>query len=182
MYITAAMDAMIGFAVSACLAALTVLVIRRLIRMPAVPNLDRLSRFTADAYRPLARLLSTDDIAFLRSMPGHRPAKERMFRRERYRLFRLYLLGANADFRALKNAALYLAAQNPGPAPGLSRELSWLTARFQMERFRLQLRGWLYLAGWDGGAAAGSRAFQALESLRCAHRQVQSLVPASRAA
>ena len=81
---------------------------RRMLRsgMPA-------SEFTPERYEPMIRLLSNDDLAFLRrrTCPGSGIAAR--WDKVRRRVFRLYLNDLAADFRGLHAEARALVAESP---------------------------------------------------------------------
>jgi len=51
-----------------------------------------------EKYRPMERLLQSDDFCFLASQPGYSPQLGRRFRTERRRVFRAYFRGLKRDF------------------------------------------------------------------------------------
>lgn len=75
----------------------------------ARPSIE-LAQFSIARYEPIPRLLTPEDLDFLKSLPGYRPEIGEKLRRERMRIFRLYLVDLAADFRALHNAAREMVA------------------------------------------------------------------------
>lgn len=61
--------------------------------------------FSVERYRPLARLFSPDDYAFLAAQPGFRPEIACRLRAARRRIFRLYLRSIRRDFDRLHATA-----------------------------------------------------------------------------
>ncbi len=118
---------------SICLALITLWVLRLLasIRVCGVDP-DWLQTFTVTAYRPMARLLSEEDIHFLRSQPGYRPEMEKWLRRERRRLYRLYLQSLAKDFNRIHLALRMALLTAPEDQPELARALVRQKVRFVM--------------------------------------------------
>ena len=91
--------------------------------------------FSFARYEPMARLLSDEDFLFLKAQPGFRPEMGRKFRRERRRIFRLYLHELARDFHRLH-------AQARVAVSTLAAEHSALVGVL----FRGQLRFWYEMA------------------------------------
>ncbi len=102
--------------------------------------------FSATKYRPMARLLSEDDIRFLESQPGFHPSMIRTLRRDRRRVFRSYLRSLRRDFNRLyvtaKQAALY-----SDPADGLAPAILRQRLAFYQASLLVEVRLALYTAG-----------------------------------
>lgn len=83
----------------------------------------------------LSRLLSAKDITFLRTLPGYKPAIERKLRKDRRRIFRLYLKEMVGDYRQILRLA------RVRPLRDLGRVSDDATKRImaQARRFRWQL-------------------------------------------
>ena len=71
----------------------------------ALPGLHRSAGF----YRPMTRLFSSQDLAFLQDQAGFRPAMKRRLRLERRRVLSLYLREVRNDFMALEKACRSMA-------------------------------------------------------------------------
>jgi hypothetical protein len=86
-------------------------------------------------YAVLSRLLSGKDITFLRTLPGYKPAIERKLRRDRRRIFRLYLKEMVGDYRQILRLA------RVRPLRDLGRVSDDATKRIMAQalRFRWQL-------------------------------------------
>lgn len=69
--------------------------------------------FSPAKYEPLARLAVVDDLAFLSSLPGYRRAIGAKLRRERCRIFRMYLRELADDFHGLHARARDMVAESP---------------------------------------------------------------------
>jgi hypothetical protein len=96
-------------------------------------------------YKPLLRLLSEDDFAFLRSQPGFRPGIAKRLRSRRVAAFRGYLVHLEAEFLVLHLALRLMNLYAPQDRPDLARELikQRLVFSFRMAevRFRLAFLG-----------------------------------------
>ena len=78
----------------------------------AWPDGDVSPNFSLDRYQPMGRLLDEEDLVFLKSQPGYRAEMGVRWRRERRRIFRLYLDELKDDFRRLHAQARELVAQS----------------------------------------------------------------------
>jgi hypothetical protein len=66
--------------------------------------------FSPARYEPMARLLAEDDFVFLAAQPGYRPEIGTKLRRDRRRIFRLYLRALACDFHRLHAHAREMVA------------------------------------------------------------------------
>src|ERR1051326_5337721 len=57
--------------------------------------------FSLPRYDVMSRLLSGDDLEFLKSQPGYRPKIGARFARDRKKIFRMYLQALAVDFHQL---------------------------------------------------------------------------------
>lgn len=92
----------------------------------------------------MAALLADDDLAFLQAQPGYRAAIGARWKRERRRLFRLYLQELKSDFRGLHAQAREMIAQSGAESAGLvevllKQQMIFLRATVALE-FRLALQ------------------------------------------
>jgi hypothetical protein len=74
------------------------------------PEPDQAEGFSLGRYEPMVRLLSEDDLVFLAAQPGYRPEIGAKLRRERRRIFRLYLQDLAQDFHRLHAEARTMVA------------------------------------------------------------------------
>src|SRR5579863_311793 len=88
---------------------LTRMLLRRR-RGAATLDSDETDGFSLDRYQPMERLMAEEDLAFLKSQPGYRAEMGVRWKRERRRIFRLYLAELKADFRRLHIHARELVA------------------------------------------------------------------------
>ncbi len=79
--------------------------------------------FSMVRYQPMTRLLVSDDLDFLAAQPGCRPETLARLRRDRRRIFRMYLRDLAADFQALHAEARKMAASSPEPQTQLIASL-----------------------------------------------------------
>lgn len=79
---------------------------------PAACLESDLADFSLACYEPMTRLLTGQDLDFLKAQPGYRPEVGQKFLRERRRIFRLYLTDLAADFRALHACARQMVANS----------------------------------------------------------------------
>ncbi len=85
--------------VTALLWVLTRMMLRR--RSFAALGSNETDDFSLDRYQSMGRLMGEEDLVFLKSQPGYRPEIGERWKRERRRIFRLYLAELKADFRRL---------------------------------------------------------------------------------
>ncbi len=88
--------------------------------------------FSVSRYQPMEYLLSEEDFAFLVSQPGYEPDIGARWKRERRRIFRLYLDELKRDFQRLHAEARVMAAN----ADGESSELVGILMRQQVTFWR----------------------------------------------
>ncbi|HEX5431162.1 MAG TPA: hypothetical protein VFW83_04300 [Bryobacteraceae bacterium] len=74
---------------------------------------DAAGDFTLERYAPMARLLSGEDLEFLRERRECAPHLAARWERARKRIFRMYLRDLAADFQCLHARARALAAESP---------------------------------------------------------------------
>jgi len=101
---------------------------------------------SVERYRPMARLLSHDDLSFLRTQPGYTPQMEARLRTQRCRIFLAYLRNLESDFARVCAALRILLAKADHDRPDLGATL--IRASFQfalgasMARVQVQLYRW----------------------------------------
>lgn len=66
-----------------------------------------------ERYRPMARLLDTEDLNFLASQPAYQPEMRTRLEDSRRRIFRMYLGELSVDFHRLHAAARRMVAEAP---------------------------------------------------------------------
>ncbi len=122
---------------------LTRMILRRRQSAPALDS-DEAAGFSLDRYQPMGRLMAEEDLVFLKSQPGYRAEMGERWKRERRRIFRLYLAELKADFRRLHARARELvAASGADSAPLLEilmkQQFTFMMATTALE-FRLMLQ------------------------------------------
>jgi hypothetical protein len=125
-----------------------ILLIRTLTRFNQVRSLsmETVAELSIDRYRPMLRLLSDDDLRFLRVQPGFTPDMASQLRRQRCKIFRGYLKCLEMDFRsvcgALKLLLLESRYDRPDLASTLVRAQVSFAAGLAAVQFRLVLFQW----------------------------------------
>ncbi len=92
---------------------LAIVLVRLMMYRAAGPDSDDTQEFSLERYQVMARLTSEEDFQFLAAQPGFRKPTGARLRRERRRIFRMYLSSLALDFRALHAAARELVADSP---------------------------------------------------------------------
>ena len=101
---------------------------------------DEISNFDLAHYEPMNRLLTGSDFEFLSSQPGYRPGIGRRFRRNRRRIFRLYLRELTGEFHQLHAAARKAVAVSPAEHAEFVGALLLQQVVFWRTLFLLELR------------------------------------------
>ena len=147
------------------LAAASAAVLRRLWACPELPDFNALRESPEVKYAAMARLLSQDDLRFLRSQPGFGRDSERKFRRERARIFRAYCHSMSQDFSLVMSAARVIAATGQN-SQDVSGDLITMQFAFQSTLWRATWAAWLFERGWNPAAVSTAPAVDALSRLR----------------
>jgi len=142
---------------------------------------DWLKRFSVASYRPMERLLSEDDIRFLRSQPGYVPGMEKVFRARRRKIFRLYLAKLRRDFGRLHLALRLMVLHAPQDNPELAKTLVKQKFVFLAGLLAVHVRLSLYALGLGWGGVDASGLVRILDTMR-AELQNLMLAPAPVAA
>lgn len=130
--------------------------------------------FSFARYEPMARLMSEEDLLFLKSQPGFRPEIGKRFNRERRRIFRLYLQELAADFHRLHAHARGIVANLPADHSPMVGMLIRQQIRFWYEMAAVEMQLSLDLTG-----AGSNRARGLVEALAAMHAEVSRVaVPA----
>jgi hypothetical protein len=119
------------------------------------------SSLTADRYRPMLRLLSNDDLAFVSSADGK---LRRALRARRRELFRGYLRCLTRDYAHLLAGVRQVMVQSGSDRPDLARALAKNRVLFAIAMCRIEFSLALHAAGI--GKVDISGMVQALETLR----------------
>ena len=103
--------------------------------------------FKLENYEPMESLLAEEDLMFLQSQPGYRPEMGARWKRERRRIFRLYLAELKRDFWRLHAQARNLVAHSDAGSPDLVTALLRQLWTFRWAMAGLQMRLALDWAG-----------------------------------
>jgi len=105
----------IGASIAAALlaVALGILLVRMLSYRRPVSSEDIPPEFSLSRYQPMTQIMSGEDAQFLCERPVVSPTTQKRFKRNRRRIFRLYLRELTADFEALHGRAREIVADSP---------------------------------------------------------------------
>jgi hypothetical protein len=103
--------------------------------------------FSLVHYEPMARLLSREDLRFLAAQRGCRPHIVAKLRRDRRRIFHMYLHELAGEFQALHATARKMAATCPEEHSALIRSLMRQQVTFWMAILGIETRLLLPRAG-----------------------------------
>jgi hypothetical protein len=142
--------------------ALTRMLLRR--RSAATLDSDETDDFSLDRYQPMGRLMAEEDLVFLKSQPGYRAEMGARWKRERRRIFRLYLAELKADFRGLHAHARKLVAASGADSAGLVEVLMKQHFTFMMATTTLEVR--LALQWIGGGRVDITPLIELVEAMR----------------
>jgi hypothetical protein len=144
------MELVIGISVVTCLA--LGLVLPLLLRRVAVSGAslpvtsEWIDELSVERYRPMIRLLDSEDLEFLRSQPGFTPKMATKLRIQRCQIFLEYLRCLNNDFARVSAAIKVLMLQSRNDRPDLAAALVRHQATFicgmAVVKFRLGLYRW----------------------------------------
>lgn len=138
---------------------------------------DRLLELSAEAYRPMLRLLNDEDIQFLRSQSGFTPAIEAALRINRCRIMRAYVRAMRADFGLICAALKIVMAQSQCDRPDLASALVRSQLLFTWGVIVVEVRLLLFRHGFAGlDVTSPFTVFDGMLS------QLQTLAPAANAA
>lgn len=130
--------------------------------------------FSAERYAPLSYLLSSEEFAYLRSLPGYQPAVERQMRSSRARICRLFLQEMKDDFMRLQAVGQALTVAGKC-TPEFREQL--LRQRVQFSRAWWSVR--VQLACWQIGIGSVDVS-SLLDAMRASAAKVEfAFVPAS---
>jgi hypothetical protein len=120
--------------------------------------------FSLERYRPMERLLSGEDLRFLRQAPGYSPKLGARWRKQQLRLVGMYLGELRRDFRELHREARAIVANSRQESPDLIRALVAQRVKFEFAAANLEMRILLAQCGLTNVNAAPIIAL--VESLR----------------
>jgi hypothetical protein len=125
---------------------------------------DWINELSAERYRPMTRLLRTDELSFLRSHAGFTAIPASQFRKQRAQVFRGYLRCLHRDFQRISMAIRVLMVQSRDDRPDLARVLVRRRAIYTVAAAVVHARLHLYQWGICEVDATGlMRTFEALQ-------------------
>jgi hypothetical protein len=133
-----------------------------------------IEELSIERYRPMLRLLDSEDLEFLRSQPGYSPRVEANLRAQRCQIFRDYLRSLNADFRRVCMALKLIMAQSRQDRPDLASALIHHQIMFTSGMIEIQVR--LVLYRWGIGTVDVSSVVQIFDVMRL---ELRTLMPAT---
>jgi hypothetical protein len=153
-----------------------VFTIRWLTRSPQAALLPAgtLEELSVDRYRPMLRLLSDEDLQYLRVQPGFTPEMASQLRRQRCTIFRGYLKCLVTDFGCVCGALKMLMLQSRYDRPDLASTLVRTQVQFAVSLAAVRVR--LALFEWGLCAVDGSNLLSLFDAMRL---ELRTLVPAT---
>ena len=133
-----------------------------------------IDELSIERYRPMARLLLSSDIEFLRSQPACSSKTVRHFRRQRCQIFRAYLRCLQNDFARVCCALKLILLQSQEDRPELATLLLRHQINFACGMLLVYCRLALYSWGICGVDVA--RLVKSFDSMRL---ELRSLLPAA---
>ena len=120
--------------------------------------------FKLENYEPMESLLAEEDLLFLQSQPGYHPGMGARWKRERRRIFRLYLAELKRDFWRLHAQARNLVAHSPEGSSELVTALMGQVWTFRWAMAGLEMR---LALDWAGiGRVDAAPLLELLEAMR----------------
>jgi len=114
-----------------------------------------LDGFSIKSYAPMERLLDKNDLVFLASQPGYRPAIGKRLMTERRKIFRAYLRLLVRDFNQLIGIGKFMVVYSNQDQREFARSLWRQQVQFYAGVGALQLQLALYPLGWRSADARG---------------------------
>ncbi len=124
-----------------------------LLKTPEVTEQERKipeEPFSLERYEPMRRLLSAEDLEFLRRRTRIGEDAIRKLQQDRYRIFRAYLRELSADFGRLHAQARQIAASVPESEAHVVDHLIQVQIRFKVSVALVQMRLRLHEASGHG--------------------------------
>jgi hypothetical protein len=166
---------------AAVIGAVYVLVSRRISTIQRGPDgpADWNLEISVDRYQPMLRLLSEDDIDFLRSQPAGSTALVKRLRRQRYRIFRSYLGSLQRDFHHGCEVLTFLLLQSQSDRRDIFRALFLSRVKFSLAVLRVHWR--LLLYRWNIAPVPAGHLTGLVECLRLEHFAINPASDGARA-
>ena len=131
-----------------------------------------IDELSVERYRPMLRLLSEDDLQFLRSQPGFTSQWEARHRKQRCQVFRGYLSVLENDFKRVCLAIKFLMVHSQHDRPDLAATLIRSQLAFAGGMVMVQCR--LVLYRWGLGAVDVADLIKLFDGMRL---ELRILVP-----
>ena len=129
---------------------------------------------SVERYRPMMRLLDSEDLEFLRLQPGFTPQIATRLRIQRCRIFRGYLRCLSDDFAQVCTAMKIVLLQSRDDRPDLAKALVRQQALFAAGMAAVHVR--LFLYRWGLCSADVTGLVKIFDGMRL---ELQTLVPAT---
>ena len=157
-----------------CITVLLVTIIRLRIRNGASgrAHADGAAVFSLDRYRPMQRLLSEQDMLFLKRSPGYTKQMGKRWKRHQLVLFKMYLRELRLDFYKLHAEARSIVADTGMESSDLVRQLIRQRIQFEYATAKVELQ--ISLAGFGMGAVSARPLLKTVEMMR---KQLQTMAP-----
>jgi len=172
------MELVIGISVVTCLAlalALPLLLRKVAVAGSSLPlTAEWIDELSVERYRPMFRLLDSEELNFLRCQPGFTPEMATKVRIQRCQIFRGYLRCLNADFERVSAAIKVLMLQSRHDRPDLAAALVRHQVTFFWAMQTVQFR--LILFRWGLGGVDVSNLVKVFDVMRL---ELRTLVPAA---
>jgi len=110
-------------------------------------SVNRLRGFSLDRYRPMQRLLDTRDIEYLQVHPGFDRELEKLLRKQRTQVLRMYLRSLRKDFQVLHAVIRFRLAHSLIDSPDVALAVLKQSVTFWAVMTSVQLR--LFLFEWN---------------------------------
>lgn len=114
-----------------------------------------LDSMSVERYKPMLRLLSNDDLAFLKMQPGFRRQMISRLRRQRCGIFKGYLRNLSTDFRRTCSALRLVMLHAQVDRPDLAALLLRTQASFALGLLQIHCRLFFYRLGVASVDASG---------------------------
>jgi hypothetical protein len=165
----------ISAVVMAALILATVVMFRKLGSADSLPvTAGWIDELSTESYRPMARLLDSRDIEFLRSQAGYTRKMEAKLRAQRCQIFRGYLRCLDLDFKRVCTALKVVLVQSAQDRPDLSAVLVHHRIMFVSSLLAVYFR--LFLYRWGICTVDVTSLVQIFDLMRI---ELRTLVPAT---
>ena len=171
------MTILIGISVvfTVAVAALLLLIRKMAVSGGSLPvTAEWIDELSMERYRPMMRLLDSEDLAFLKAQPGFTPRMATKLRIQRAQIFRGYLRSLCSDFSRVCAAVKILMLQSRHDRPDLATVLIRHRAMFAVSLATVHFR--LLLYRWGIGSVDVTALMKSFDSMRL---ELRSLVPSA---